>query len=257
LQSNHFLGKPKPNILIDFTFIELDTINSTNNYAHQLIKQNLATNGTTIFAHNQTNGKGQMGKKWVSQKGNSITMSIIIDISSVTHNQFPVLAATSLGVFTFLQKKVTQKCSIKWPNDLYINDNKAGGILVEIVKDSKIKKKWAIVGIGINVNNKTFDNELANATSIFLHTNKKHNVMLLAKKLAATVLEFTVYLQPQNHVKLLDLYNKNLYKQNEIVKLKMQNVVFSCTILGVDNWGHLLVVNAPKDYFSFGEIVWI
>ena len=90
------LGKP---------FIQLLEVDSTNNYAHRLIKTGLADSGTAIFAEQQTHGKGQMGKKWQASKGENITLSIIANISTVhLQNQFGLVAMAALGCYDFFNR---------------------------------------------------------------------------------------------------------------------------------------------------------
>ena len=127
-------------------FIQLSTVDSTNNYAHSLVKTGLAVNGTAIFADSQTNGRGQMGKQWQTNAGENITLSIVADISTVhLQNQFGLVAMAALGCYDFFSKYAGDKTAIKWSNDLYWNDKKAGGILIETISHNQ--KRFAIITI--------------------------------------------------------------------------------------------------------------
>ena len=121
-------------------------INSTNNKAHIQIRKG-AENGI-ILAEFQTKGKGQRGNKWISFDGN-----LFMSIFFVIRNQISLNKITKINcliVQKCVQKFTDYKVVIKKPNDILIKNQKIGGILQETV--FKEKKKFLIVGIGINVN---------------------------------------------------------------------------------------------------------
>jgi BirA family biotin operon repressor/biotin-[acetyl-CoA-carboxylase] ligase len=130
------------------TFIEFSSIDSTNNYAFKLIQANMAEPGMAIFAHEQTNGKGQRNKTWFSEKSANIMLSIVLQPSFLQlHQLFFLSAAMALAGHDFFKKYVPTNIFIKWPNDLYWNDKKAGGILIETkVGESSAEISWAVAG---------------------------------------------------------------------------------------------------------------
>lgn len=240
------LGKP---------FIELLQVDSTNNYAFSLIKNGLAENGLAIFAHQQTNGKGQMGKAWQAQANNNIILSIIADISTIhLQNQFGLMAMAALGCYDFFNKYAIDKTAIKWSNDLYWNDKKAGGILIETVNYQQ--KRFAIIGIGVNINQTAFDTNLPNPVSLKQITGKDFDVVELAKELCICIDKWYAVLMLNNEALLLKTYNNYLYKKNETVTLKKGNIKFNCTIKGVSEFGDLVVDTGFEQHFKFGEVVW-
>ena len=131
--------------------IELDSIDSTNNYAMQLIDANKAQHGLTIVTQSQSEGKGQRGKTWLDAPGQSLLMSIIIHPKKEINDQFVFNAAVAVAIANVLQKSNHNwDIRIKWPNDIIINAKKAGGILIEnILRGSR----WthSVVGLGLNV----------------------------------------------------------------------------------------------------------
>ncbi len=246
----------KPLIELNQPLIQLNEVDSTNNYAHKLIKQNLATNGTAIFAHHQTTGKGQRGKQWKAKAGENIILSVIIDISTVhLQNQFPLVAMSALACHNFFKKYAGNNTVIKWSNDIYFNDNKAGGILIETVNHNN--KRLAIVGMGININQTEFDKSLLNAISLKQITGNTYNIIELANELYKKVIEHYIVLAEERFDLLLAEYNNVLYKKNKQVTLRKDNIKFSCTIKGINSFGELEVENGLKDTFSFGEVQWI
>jgi BirA family transcriptional regulator, biotin operon repressor / biotin---[acetyl-CoA-carboxylase] ligase len=250
------LPTPKPYIQLGEPFIQILTVDSTNNYAHNLIKQGLATNGTTVFANAQTNGRGQMGKTWQTNEGENIIVSIVIDISTVyLQNQFGLVAMAALGCHHFFYKYALDTTAIKWGNDLYWNDKKAGGILIETLQYNN--KRVAIVGIGININQTRFNNNLPNPVSLKQITGKHFNVVELAKELCNCVAVWYNMLLENKMDLLLENYNNHLYKKEKTATLKKGNIKFNCTIKQVNILGELEVENGLQNSFKFGEIEWM
>jgi BirA family transcriptional regulator, biotin operon repressor / biotin---[acetyl-CoA-carboxylase] ligase len=122
----------------------------------------LASHGTVFFAHEQSAGKGQRGKTWITEAGANIIMSIVLqpDLLEIKH-QFALSACIAVCLHDFFQKYSGNDCRIKWPNDLYWRDRKTGGILIENVILGTAWK-YAIVGIGININQVAFPQYLTN-----------------------------------------------------------------------------------------------
>ena len=245
----------QPSEKLGSTFIQLLVVDSTNNYALELLKQNLADSGTAIFAQEQTNGRGQMGKKWEALHRENIILTIIADISTVyIQNQFNLLAMAALGCFDFFSKYAGNETAIKWSNDIYWKDKKAGGILIETTNHNN--KRYAIVGMGININQTAFDENLMNPVSLKQITGKNFKVVELAKELCNCIdVWYNVLLSENNH-QLLTNYNSHLYKKNKEVTLKKGNIKFNCIIKCVNPSGELQVENGLCDSFRFGEIEW-
>ena len=246
----------QPSIKLGSRFIQLLAVDSTNNYALELLKQNLADSGTAIFAQEQTNGRGQMGKKWEALHRENIILTIIADISTVyIQNQFNLLAMAALGCYDFFSKYAGNETAIKWSNDIYWKDKKAGGILIETTNHNN--KRYAIVGMGININQTAFDENLMNPVSLKQITGKNFKVVELAKELCNCIdVWYNVLLSENNH-QLLTNYNSHLYKKNKEVTLKKGNIKFNCIIKCVNPFGELQVENGLCDSFRFGEIEWI
>ena len=128
--------------------LKFKSVNSTNDIALDLIKKN-KFKPTLISAEQQIKGRGTMGKKWISKKGN-LFLTIFFDISKkkIDFKKFAVLNAYLLQ--NILIKKFSNKIKIKWPNDLLFEKKKFCGILQETIIQAG--KKFLIVGIGINTN---------------------------------------------------------------------------------------------------------
>ena len=147
--------------------LKFKSVKSTNDIAHKLIKEK-KIRPTIIVSEKQTKGRGTMGKKWISKKGN-LFLTIFFDISKkkLDFKKFAVLNAYLLK--SILVKKFSNKIKIKWPNDLLFNGKKICGILQETVFNEG--KKFLIVGIGINTNYDPKNSSFA-STSLKHITNK-------------------------------------------------------------------------------------
>ena len=136
--------------------IKFKSVKSTNDIAINFINQK-KTEPTLILSEKQVKGRGTMGKKWISQKGN-LFISIYFEINQkkINFKQFAILNAFILR--KLISELISRNIKIKWPNDLVYNKSKFCGILQEVI--SYNKKNYLIVGIGLNTNiapkNKTF-----------------------------------------------------------------------------------------------------
>ena len=135
----------------------LEKVDSTNNYAMALVQKGEATNGEAVFAKVQTRGKGRRGKTWESQSSENIVLTINTQMQWLPlQQQFQLSIAVALGCFDFFFKYIKENIKIKWPNDIFINDSKAGGILIENVVKGNLWQ-WAVIGIGLNINQRNFN----------------------------------------------------------------------------------------------------
>jgi len=260
-KSNNLLPSAPTINTIGYPFIELISVDSTNNYAFDKLQENLAAHGMAIFAHKQTGGKGQRGKAWETEPGSNIILSVILDTSSLSiSQQFPFSAAMALAAYNFFSYYAGEETKIKWPNDIYWRDRKAGGILIEssiMNRPSLIGSwKWAVVGMGININQTVFPEYLPNPVSLKQIKGKDFDIVTLAKELCHCIEIRFQQLKNGKEEELLALYNHHLYKQKQRVRLKKGNVAFTCTVEGVSDDGQLLVSGAMQDRFVFGEIEW-
>jgi BirA family transcriptional regulator, biotin operon repressor / biotin---[acetyl-CoA-carboxylase] ligase len=236
-------------------FTILDTVDSTNNYAMGRIHDGSAKHGMLWFANEQTAGKGQRGKTWTTEKGKNIAMSLVLEPArlSIT-SQFHLSAAVALACFEFFSAYAGDETKIKWPNDLFWRDRKAGGILIENKFMGK-EWKWAVVGIGININQTRFDKFLINPVSLKQITGKTFNVTDIAKELHALLMKNLAELEPIENI--MEQYNEHLYKINKHVTLKNSDIKFDTVIKGVSEEGQLITVDAIEHRFDFGEVEWV
>jgi BirA family biotin operon repressor/biotin-[acetyl-CoA-carboxylase] ligase len=251
-----FINQYKSQQSIGHPFIELQSVDSTNNYAMQQVHAGLAQHGAAWFAHHQFAGRGQRGKNWVGEAGENIALSVCIAPGVInTENQFLLNCMVSLGCYDFLRKYFTEDLSIKWPNDLYWRDRKAAGILIE---NSIRGNEWlfSIAGIGLNVNQTRFPDNLNTAVSIKQATGRTFVPVELALELCNCLEKRYKQLQKLNN-SLLPQYNQVLYKSGLKVKLQTAEEVIETQIMGVIENGMLHTRNSTDHYFRFGEVEWL
>lgn len=235
----------------------VDSVDSTNNYAMDKVHAGLANHGVAWFAHAQTAGKGQRGKTWKTEKGKNIAMSLVLQPERFNNRrQFYLSAAIALACFDFFSAHAGHETRIKWPNDLYWRDRKAGGILIENIFHGKAWK-WAVVGTGININQTGFDPSLLNPVSLKQITGKESDVVALAKDLYETLMNNVSLLNSARADEVLDRYNSHLYKKNEKVLLIEKGERIETVVKGVSAEGRLITSGAAEREFDFGEVEWI
>ncbi|HET6994063.1 MAG TPA: biotin--[acetyl-CoA-carboxylase] ligase [Chitinophagaceae bacterium] len=257
-------------------FIELQTVDSTNNYAFSQIHAGLAQHGTAIFAHEQTAGKGQRGKKWVSQGGSAIALSLVIKpVPLALTRQFQLSACIAVSVLEWFKTYAGENVKIKWPNDLYWKDRKAGGILIESIVGSgdpipiatgsgAVSPKtgtgvwqWAVVGIGININQDSFPPDLPNPVSLRQIAAQQFDTVEMAKELCTVFNSWFERLTHEGFDSIYEKYISSLYKRNKKVKLKKENRVFEAIIKSVSPDGKLIIEHGIEEEIEFGTIEWM
>ncbi len=222
-----------------------------------VVHAGLAKHGMAWFAMEQTLGKGQRGKSWESLPGENILLSVVFQPAPVFFSLpflFNALIANTCR--QFLEKFHPGDLTIKWPNDLYIGDRKAGGILIENSYSGKAWK-WSVAGIGMNINQETFSPEIKNPVSVRNITGFRYDVVSLANELHQLLLEKINGISVSAIPHILDQYNSHLFKRNRLIRLRKQNIVFETTLTAVNEHGQLLTADRIARQFEFGEVEWI
>jgi len=241
-------------------FIELDSVESTNNYATNLVNKTNVSNvpdGTVIMAHYQFSGRGQMGNHWDSEPGKNLLTSIIYKPTFINgRNHFYISKIASLAVQSVLQAVVEEEVQIKWPNDIYIGSKKIAGMLIE--NEWSGKNVTTIIGIGININ-QTFFGTNTNATSCQLETHKEQDVRRILGELASALEYFYLKLRNNNLQEITDLYLEHLLYFNQLKTFRVNGNLVTGTIIDVKNTGELEVrmTSGTTSFFQFKEIEFV
>lgn len=231
-------------------FIQLASVDSTNNYAANLIQQGSCQDGSVIMADYQTKGRGQRGNSWQSVSASNLMFSIAFK------PKYPLEEQIRLSWFSAL---IWQQCllrfglnaQIKWPNDIYVDGCKIGGILIEQqLKGSQLE--WSILGCGINVNQAPI---IQGANSIFALTGQQF-------KPSTVLAEYLDLLNGQQQLlngdffELKTMFEDNLSFKNQTLYFeKNDGAQIEGKILGVNAQGELqLEVNGVVQSFANQEI---
>jgi BirA family biotin operon repressor/biotin-[acetyl-CoA-carboxylase] ligase len=246
LQRENPIGEP---------FTELSEVDSSNNYAMRQVQARMAGHGATWFAWHQKEGRGQRGKAWNADPGQNIILTTIAEpVSILIENQFILNVIVALACSDFFGKYAGET-KIKWPNDIYWKDRKAGGILIENLLRGTVWK-FSVIGIGININQTLFPGDLPNPVSLTQITGKTYNVIELAKQLCSCI-EDRWQKSKVNLPELLKEYSSRLYKLGEKVAFKKEDVFFDGVVTGVNRKGELLINTGEEKAVPFISVEWL
>lgn len=162
----------------NYDIIWLNSVDSTNDEAKRRISE--LDNLAVLSAVSQTKGRGQRSNTWLSEPGKNLLMSIVLkyaphgestsdSLAVQAYDQQVISQITSLALVDLLAAHEIE-AKIKWPNDIYVGNKKICGILIE----NTVLGKWmtsSIIGIGLNVNQRSFDAKLPNPTSMVLRSD--------------------------------------------------------------------------------------
>jgi BirA family biotin operon repressor/biotin-[acetyl-CoA-carboxylase] ligase len=237
--------------------IHLKTINSTNDYASALLKNNEIAEGVVIWADVQTAGKGQKGNIWNSDANKNLTFSFIIHPLHIQPSeQFMLNKAISLGIIDCLKTIIDPlQLKIKWPNDIYVGEKKIAGILIEneILGDSL---QTSIVGIGLNINQLNFNSNIPNPTSLALISGKEFDIYQLLIQLLQFI-EIRIINLYNNDIEFINIdYLKNLLYYSIYNTYIYQQQEIQAMIIAVSEYGELMLKKSNDEIIlcSFKEI---
>lgn len=237
--------------------IHLHSVNSTNSYALDLIKNNSVEEGVVILAEYQTSGKGQQNNFWESEKSKNLLLSVILHPNFIkVDKQFLISKAVSLAVADFVKTKVAN-VTVKWPNDIYVNDKKISGILIENTLSGSIINN-TIVGIGLNINQMVFKSDAPNPVSLKILTNKTYNLDDCFNQLCFYIEKRYNELK-KDFKKTNSDYLKNLYLFNSFSLYESKGKKFLARIVDVEDNGELLLETQQGGIkkFFFKEVVFL
>ncbi len=260
----------------DYDIIWLDSVDSTNDEVRRRIDG--LDNLSVLSVLSQSCGRGQRGNSWLSEPGKNLLFSIVLKYSDglgdtdltppvQAYDQFVISQLTSLAVVDLLASHGIV-ARIKWPNDIYVGDRKICGMLIENAVRGK-RLDTSIIGIGLNINQRNFNVNLPNPTSMILAREENNGMDSEAFDLNELLEEFmdifTEYLDRFCHItggynRLSKLYHAQLWRLNEPTEFvdTARNVRFHGIIRGTSPIGHLLVElpDGSTREFAFKEIAY-
>ncbi|MBO6169554.1 MAG: biotin--[acetyl-CoA-carboxylase] ligase [Bacteroidales bacterium] len=194
----------------------LETAESTNRTLREHIDQ--YDNLSVIAAREQTAGRGQGTHTWFTTPGLNLTFSLLYKPDDLaTSDILLITCATTLGIRDYLLSKgVTAR--IKWPNDIWVGDQKICGILIENILDGK-RVSHSIIGIGLNINEENWPEDLPNPVSLKQLTGKRYDLEPELEQLTEKICRRFAQVDTTNgRLQLQEEFEKYLFRLDEEVR---------------------------------------
>ena len=232
--------------------IKLDAIDSTNSYLKRLLTKGVLDDLTVVVSKHQSEGKGRNENIWENEASLNLAFSIYKKFNNLdVEDKFILNVIGSLSVFQLLKENNLNKMKIKWPNDIMTGRRKISGILIENSVRGKLINE-SVIGVGINVNQKKFDN-LPNATSLFIETGFEFSLDSLSSRLAEIFRKKFLQLE-KNKERLLKNYNNHLFlKKTDSNFIDLENNKFTGKIISVNKRGELRIKKINNQEVNFSE----
>ena len=237
-----------------FNLIKYNRLDSTNAEAYRLYKFGEAASGTVILTAEQMSGKGYGDNSWESEPGKNLTFSLLFKPKTIIpSDQFIITQIISLSVLEIISEIIKEKtCFIKWPNDIYVNDNKIAGILIQnFIIGNNID--CSIIGVGLNVNQQKFLSDAPSPTSIKLETGNQYSVEKILDSILNRFDQYARQLSSPSFINLLNNnYLKHLYHFGVPHTYRDSEGTFTAVITGISEYGQLLLKKDDETVKAYG-----
>lgn len=233
-----------------------DTIDSTNTKAQELAEKGYPS-GTLVVADKQESGKGRRGRSWVSPSGTGIFMTLMIKPDINPNNASMLTLVAALAVAKAITSVTGEEALIKWPNDIVVNGKKVCGILTEMNAQFDYINH-IVVGIGINVHNESFPEEISQmASSLMIEAGGKrfHRAQIIAETMSYFEQYYDTFLKTQDLSALVREYDELLVNRNKSVRVLDPKEPFDGKAMGITPKGELIVDTwESRKLVSSGEV---
>lgn len=216
-----------------------------------MLQDNSLKDFTVLVAESQQQGRGQGAAQWTTEPGKNLTFSVLKRFQNLlAKNQFLVSMAVSLAIYKALNALQIPDLSIKWPNDILSGKRKLCGILIEnTLKGSQLKH--SIIGIGVNINQESFDS-LPNATSLTLLTGKIYDLDMLLDKILLHLNKELVLIEKKEITGIDKEYQQLLFRKDRSAIYTIEDRQVEGIIRGVNKEGRLLLEQGSQGIESYG-----
>ena len=247
-------------MLNDIRYEYFESVDSTNDRI-KLRARDEEAQGLIISAGQQTAGKGRIGRKWESPSQDSIATSLLLRPEEISLEAIPTITVVAaMAVRDALYRIYGLNGKIKWPNDIVLDGKKICGILTEMeMKDGKVW--YVVVGIGVNVHNKNFPEDIAfKATSVDLELAKTgggqgHREELTKEIWNSFKKYYNIFIETQDMTGLREEYEKHLANRGNRVRIEAQEDSYEAVAKGINNRGELIVeVDGVERIIRTGEV---
>ena len=231
-------------------YIHLEQIDSTNAYLQRQQSEHDIRNWV-VSTDEQTAGKGMGNNGWESEVGKNLTFSLALDMGFLpAERQFLLSEAVPLGIIEVLDTLLpSEKLSIKWPNDIYFENRKLAGILI----NSTIKANMmdiSIIGIGLNVNQMKFQDWPTHPISLKMVTGKEYDLKPLLEQIAERILIKVQQLQ-STPTSIEKDYLKRLFRYRTWADYEVEGKVLRLFMTGIDSFGRLQLLDTENKPYCF------
>lgn len=231
-------------------FVHLKQTDSTNAYL-QRMQSEADIRNWVVSADEQTAGKGMGSNGWESETGQNLTFSMALDMGFLpAERQFLLSEAVALGLYEALCPLIPEeKLHIKWPNDLYYENRKLAGILI----NSTIKANLmdiSIIGIGLNVNQMQFQNWPTHPISLRQITGKEYALQPLLEQVAESIYN-KVEILKVSPTAIENEYLQQLYRYHTWADYEVDGKVLRLFVTGIDAFGRLMLVDEDNKEYCF------
>jgi BirA family biotin operon repressor/biotin-[acetyl-CoA-carboxylase] ligase len=230
---------------------------STNSHAIDLLKETRLPEGTIVHTNYQTAGRGYSTNKWDSEDSKNLLISIVLYPSFIKpEDQFLISMTISLGICDFLEQHIPS-CTIKWPNDIYVVNDKIAGILIESAISGEILE-YTIVGIGLNINQTRFSPQIPNPASLRLITGTEYETAACLKQLSESIdKRYKQLIGGRRNIK--NEYISRLFRLNSWSEFKDEKEMFTARILSITDEGKLILEkkDSKTTEYAFKEVEYI
>ncbi|HNW56798.1 MAG TPA: biotin--[acetyl-CoA-carboxylase] ligase [Bacteroidales bacterium] len=245
-------------MIIGSNLLFFKNLTSTNTYSAILLKNSTLQEGTVVYTNFQSSGKGQQGNRWESEDGKNLLISIILFPAMISPaDQFFISMLVSLGICDFL-KRYLPVCAVKWPNDIYVKNDKIAGILIEnSIMGDLIES--SIAGIGLNINQKNFISNAPNPVSLRMITGKDFDVNTCLSQLLSDLDKRYKQLIGGKLSEIKMDYISQLFRLNEWHSYRDINGIYTGRIVSVTDIGRLQVEqkSGKINEYNFKEVEFI
>ena len=231
----------------------LNSIDSTNRY---LLNKQAAHHGMVVLAEEQTQGRGRLGRAWVSPFGSNLYLSLLWQFTGNIQELAGLSLALGIAIVNALETYGLKQIQLKWPNDILFKQQKLGGILIE-TKQAQQGLITAVIGIGINVHMPTDASQIINQPWIDIYsiTGKQPNRNQLAGLILNELARVLVLFQSQGLNAFQDEWQRLDAFSQQAVSVNTQQGVIKGIAKGIDQYGNLLIETEGKlQTFNSAEI---
>lgn len=241
-----------------WNIIHYDELASTNEEMNLLLKSRELKDKSVVITEFQKAGRGQMGNFWEAEKGKNLLFSVLLEPYYLAPaNQFQISQVISVAIISVL-KKYSDYFSIKWPNDIYWKEQKIGGILIEN-SISGMVISHSIIGIGLNINQEKFPENLPNPVSLFQIKGNYIDMERLFDQLLCSVEGWCKKLKGGKSSYIKKHYMQYLFRRKGYWKYRNSEGVFNARILDIEPFGRLVLESEDghENSYTFKEVEFI